>query len=430
MENFIRPQYRQDYLHTTENSFNLDPLYLRCSQQGNLDFRNKLNPVFILYTAVVKIQRQCFVNGENLGIDFFMGEISRLVRASAIYKEPHKRLSPPRRRGTGMEPEARIEEGERRPPELMDLPSDVLVRILGLLDGPTLASATSASSYLHSLSNPLWRELCRANWPSTVDPRVSSLLRRGFHSLFSDAFPGLCPLHPPAPRPTSADRLFSAVDLRCGGALVFSRVVETETQSGWFLSSPFRIDALDGSELPPAAKAASPLSPSYKSLEAELTLSWVVIDPAGGRAADFSSRRPVSVQRHWLTGEIQVRFAIILERVPAGSSVAEPVQVGILVTCDGGGEDEHVREVSLQVEDVEGMSLNGEDTLVVLQDVMEGHRRKKKEDEEEEEMLRYMQFLEQKRVNKEKKMTKEGRLDMACVLVGLLMFAAFCAFLF
>ncbi|XP_068659142.1 F-box protein At2g27310-like [Aristolochia californica] len=320
----------------------------------------------------------------------------------------------------------------RRSVEMTALPADVLIHILSLLDGPTLASATSASSYLHSLSYPLWRELSLATWPSTVDPRVSCVLSASFpdafHSLFSDAFPRLCSLPPPLSAPRApTDLLLSAVDLRHGGSLIFSRVVETETRSGWFLSSPFRIDALDRNESPHAAKAASS-TPAVKSVEGELTLSWVIINPTSGRAADFSSRRPVSVQRHWLSGEIQVRFASVLNRFPVGLSDAESVQVGILVTCEGG--EQHVREVSLQVEDMEGMSLSGRDSLVVLQGAMEGYRRKKRETkkEEEEERQRYLEFLERKRVMKEKKMRNEGRLDMACVLIGLLIFAAFWAF--
>ncbi|XP_068662983.1 probable F-box protein At2g36090 [Aristolochia californica] len=320
----------------------------------------------------------------------------------------------------------------RRSADIRALPADVLVHILSLLDGPTLASATSASSYLHSLSQPLWRELSNVTWPSTTDPRVSCVLSASFpdafHSLFSDAFPRLCSIPPPLFAPCApTDRLLSAVDLHRGGNLIFSRLVETETRSGWFLSSPFRIDALDSNESPHAAKAASS-SPAVKSVEGELTLSWVVINPASGRAADFSSRRPVSVQRHWLSGEIQVRFATVLNRFPAGSSEAEPVQVGILVTCEGG--EEHVREVSLQVEDLEGTSLNGRDSLVVLQGAMEGHRGKKRETKEEEEgeRQRYLEFLERKRLKKEKKMRNEGRLDMACVLIGVPIFAAFWAF--
>ncbi|XP_058108986.1 probable F-box protein At2g36090 [Magnolia sinica] len=305
------------------------------------------------------------------------------------------------------------------------LPADILTHILQLLDGPTLASVSCASSHLHALSSDprLWHNLCRSMWPSSDHPRVSHLISTAFsdahHSFFSDSFP-LLPLHPLSPRvPHPLHHLISAVDLHHCGIPVFSKVLETETRTGWFFSSPFRIDALDRKDPPPPPP---PGEISGETLAADLTLSWILIDPSGGRAANLSSLRPVSVQRHWLSGEIQARFATVLIAEPEG----EWITCGVLVTC---GECGEVREVSMQVEDMDGMSLNGRDSLVILQRAMEGGRATK-EREIERMRERYGEYVRRKREKKEKKLRREGRLDLACVLLGVHVFSSFLWFVF
>ncbi|KAJ8648958.1 hypothetical protein MRB53_001981 [Persea americana] len=299
------------------------------------------------------------------------------------------------------------------------LPLDVLTHILSLLDGPALASASCASSYLRSLSaHPLlWHRLCTSSWPSTNHLPLSD-----HRSFFSDAFSAL-PLttqSPPShPHPPS---LISAVDLRFNNHPIVSTVLQTETHSAWFLTSPFRIDALYPKDPPPLPP---PATLSGSTIAAELSLSWIVVDPITHRAANLSSIRPVSVQRQWFSGETQVRFATILGR---GS---DWVQCGIVVTCEvycegERGDGVQVREVCLQVEDMDGMNLNGEESLEILQMAMEGKRKRRREEEGRE---RYLQYLKRKMERKEEKMRREGRLDTACLVVGLSIFAAFLGFI-
>ncbi|KAL5976465.1 hypothetical protein ACLOJK_020798 [Asimina triloba] len=318
------------------------------------------------------------------------------------------------------------------PATLSSLPSDLLTRILHLLDGPSLAAISCTSSHLRALSSDpaLWRRLCRATWPSSNHPRVSCIVSAAFpsahRSFFSDAFP-LLPLHPLPPRlPSPPHQLVSAVDLRHRSAPVFSALVETETRTGWFFSSPFRVDALDRKDPSPPAAAAL----SADSLAADLTLSWIVIDPARGRAANVASLRPVSVQRHWFSGEIQARFAAVLETERAGEWAA----CSVVVACGERGEKGRglqVREVSMVVEDMDGMSLNGRDSLVILQGAMEGKRAALGGRDMEEVMReRYSEFLERKKERKEKKMRREGRLDLACILMGVSVFASFLGWIF
>ena len=152
-----------------------------------------------------------------------------------------------------------------------------------------------------------------------------------------------------------------------------------------------------------------------------LRLSWIVVDPATRRAVNVASRRAVSVRRHWLTGEVEARFATVVSGGERGTA-AEAAVCGAVVTwgvaAEGG--EMHVREVSLQIEDMDGTHLNGKDSLVVLKRTLEGKRVKARVEEEEE---RYQEFMKKKEERKEGKLRAEGRLDMLCVGLAALSFA-------
>lgn len=189
-----------------------------------------------------------------------------------------------------------------------------------------------------------------------------------------------------------------------------------ETVTGWFRCSPFRVDLLG-----PKETVVTPIRrPSHedtcRDLVADLELSWIVVDPEAARAVNVSSFRPVSVERQWLSGEVQVRYA----------AVAGNVMCGVVVTCAGAGHVLHVTEVSLKMEDMDGIHLNGRDSLVILQRGLEGKRGNSCKGEvgrEEEGRRRYLEYLERKRERRERKLRREGRLDMMCVAFGISIFA-------
>ncbi|KAJ1440724.1 F-box-like domain superfamily [Sesbania bispinosa] len=239
--------------------------------------------------------------------------------------------------------------------------------ILTRLDPATLATASSVSSHLRRLctDEDLWRNISTATWPSLMDPiasHVISTFPAGHRSIFSDAFPSLHHSasysdhpHPPPPE------LISAVDLYYQGKPIFSRVQRTETKKNWFLSSPLWVEMLEHDELVPTpVKFVRKDEEFLKHLEESLSLSWIVIDPTRKRAANVSSRRPVSVRRHWLTRDLEVLFSVVMagERRRA----TEMVQCMVKVTCCGkvGGEL-HVREVNLVMEDTEGAHVSGKE---------------------------------------------------------------------
>lgn len=291
-----------------------------------------------------------------------------------------------------------------------DLPADVLACALRRLDGPSLAAASCATAGLRALAaDPdTWRALCLAQWPS-LDTQQHSILGSAAVSpqrLFADAFP--FPSDDAAPAASSdqhlPSELISAVDVYHKGSPIFSRAVETSTSSSWFLTSPFRVDAVDCKSPAPAAS----ISP------AELELSWIVVDPRSGRAVNVSSRRAVAVDRHWYTGETLVRFAVVLGGCKFEATVTCSEEAGCL------------REVSLTVEDADGAAASGECSLRLLAAAMAGPR-KGGEKEGEQAKRRYDEFVSSKRGRKESKARREVLVDLCCSAVSAVAVLSFLA---
>ncbi|KAA8544297.1 hypothetical protein F0562_022309 [Nyssa sinensis] len=266
-------------------------------------------------------------------------------------------------------------------------PDILQTHILTRLDGPTLASAGCTSSQLHALSTEekLWMDICNHKWPSTNHPRVHKLISTftaGHRSFFSDSFPTLDPHHRPSqPNPHSSSftsELIFAVDIHYQDKLIFSRVQEIETLTGWFLCSPFRVDYLCEKEIVPTPVRFECGEDTCRlNLEENLTLSCIVINPTRKRAANVSSLRPILVQRHWLTGEIQLQYTTILAGHQRGRS-SEFVQCRMVVTCGRGGEggELQVREVSLLTEDMDEKNLTGKESLLIFQKAVDSGGRK------------------------------------------------------
>ncbi|KAM3261729.1 hypothetical protein ACQJBY_052430 [Aegilops geniculata] len=302
-----------------------------------------------------------------------------------------------------------------------DLPADVLACALRRLDGPSLAAASCATAGLRALAaDPgTWRALCLARWPSLglETEQQHNVLRSpavSLQRLFADAFP--FPSTSTSTDAAAADQclpgeLISAVDVYRNGSPrpLFSRVVETSTSSSWFLSSPFRVDAVECKN--PVPVRADSLSP------AELELSWIVVDPRSGRAVNVSSRRAVAVDRHWYTGETLVRYAVVL-----GGSKFEAT-----VTCSEEAGCLTLREVSLTVEDADGAAVSGEGSLRLLAAAMEGPRSKGGERERGEAKRRYEEFVRSKRGRKESKARREVLVDLCCSAVSAVAVLSFLA---
>ncbi|CAN6244563.1 unnamed protein product [Urochloa humidicola] len=312
-----------------------------------------------------------------------------------------------------------------------DLPGDVLACALRRLDGRSLAAASCATAGLSALAaDPsTWRALCLARWPSLESLLAArpDLLSSPIspQRLFADAFPFPCleapPSNPAAAAPLAGGddapdlplpaELVSAVDLyHAGSAPLLSRAIETATSSSWFLTSPFRVDAVDSKTPAPIGTNAIAINP------AELELSWVVTDRRAGRAVNVSSRRPVAVDRHWYTGDTLVRYAVVL-----GGCKFEAT-----VTCSEETTATIIKEISLAVEDADGAAVSGEGALRLLAAAMTGPR-KGGEEQEEVAKRRYEEFVRSKRGRKESKARKEVLVDLCCSAVSAVAVLSFIA---
>ncbi|XP_022730183.1 F-box protein At2g27310-like [Durio zibethinus] len=315
-------------------------------------------------------------------------------------------------------------------------PDIIQSHILTRLDGPSLASFACTSSQLHALSTEenLWQNICSSTWPSVNHPRVQEFISTfpsGHRSFFSDSFPF------PDPQPLKLDvnsltlpkELISAVDIFYQNKIIYSKVEEMETSSGWFLCSPFRVDLLDpkdSTSTPIKYFGGSKDDTWLKHLEENLSLSWIVIDPTRKKAVNMSSRRAVSLQRHWLTGDVQVRFGtVVMSGDELRGSSRELVECAVVVMCGGKeGEDMHVREVSMVMDDMEGKALNGKDSLLILEGVMERGRRRGNGNEGKE---KYEEYEGKKRERKKRKQRKERALDLVCITIGVAGFVTLCS---
>ncbi|KAK4255270.1 hypothetical protein QN277_008287 [Acacia crassicarpa] len=313
--------------------------------------------------------------------------------------------------------------------------SDVIqTHILTRLDGPTLASAACASSQFRHLcaGDDLWKNICTTKWPSLDDPPVHDFIStfpNGHRSIFYDSFPSLQPLPSEKKhlhRSSPSKELISAVDMYYKDTPIFSKAHRTDTQMDWFLCSPLWVDLLDPKEFVPTPVNYVPKDEDWlKHLEDNLSLSWILIDPTRKRSANLSSRRPVSVQRHWLTRDLEILYAVTVARDETSS---EWVQCMIKVTCGGkAGEEMHVRGVSLIVEDTEGKTMTGKDSLGILQRAMENAERKIVR--QEKAKGRYEKFLGVKKQRKERKQRMEKAMEMISLMVIILVLVFFCGFM-
>ncbi|KAI4322451.1 hypothetical protein L6164_022145 [Bauhinia variegata] len=313
-------------------------------------------------------------------------------------------------------------------------PDIIRSHILNRLDGPTLASVACASSQLSGLcaEETIWRKICIATWPSTENPLVQDVVANfpgGHRSLFSDSFPYLTySSHiKPSDRSFPSGDLISAIDIYYQDKLIFSRVHMTETQASWFLCSPLWVELIDPEDPVPTPVIYARSDEEFpKQLEDNLTLSWIVIDPIRKRAANLSSRRPVLVQRHWMTRDLDVLFAVVMAS-DEGSS--ELVQFKINVTCCGKvGGDMHVREVNLMVEDMDGRHVNGKESIVILQSAMENGKRKKVN--EEDVKVNFDKFTSLKKKRRKMKLRIDKAMDAASTVIATTMFVFLCWFMF
>lgn len=214
----------------------------------------------------------------------------------------------------------------------------------------------------------------------------------------------------------STDEIISTVDIHYKNDLIYSKVDVMNTSTDTFLDSKFEVKLLDQKEsVMMPGKFDGEKDMYFSNLKEHMTLSWIVIDPTLKRAINVSSLRPVAVRLHWIGGDIEVKYAIIV----AGNGqrgMTKLVECRIMVMLGWKeGTQLELRGVKLEVKDMDDKCLSGKDSLGVLHEAMQSGKRKKGKKGEEKE--RYRKYVDLKRERKETKARRERRLKMLRKLI-------------
>lgn len=197
---------------------------------------------------------------------------------------------------------------------------------------------------------------------------------------------------------------------------VYSKVDAMNTSTDTFLDSKFEVKLLDQKEsVMMPGKFDGEKDMYFSNLKEYMTLSWIIIDPILKRAINVSSLRPVTIRLHWIGGDIEVKYAIIV----AGNGqrgMTKLVECRIVVMLGWKeGRQLELRAVKLEVKDMDDKCLSGKDSLEILHEGMQSGKRKKGKKGEEKE--RYRKYVDLKRERKETKARRERRLKMLRKLI-------------
>ncbi|XP_024970282.1 F-box protein At2g27310-like [Cynara cardunculus var. scolymus] len=325
-------------------------------------------------------------------------------------------------------------------------PHIIQTHILPRLDGPSLSTAAAASSYLQALCSDdhLWAHVSNSTWPSINHPHLHHLISSfptGYRSFFDDSFPALVTdvNHHNRPRTWSKSQsdcylnlpseLISAIDIRYQNDVIFSRIEITDTTTD-FLSPAFRMELND--PVPENFQSidlkvdelAGADQETLSHLKESVTLNWILIDPTLKRAGNLSSIKAVSARQDWMTNETLLRYVTVLPGCEANEVVQCRIQV--VLGAGKGGVGLHVKEVSLQLQDLDCCCLNGREFLVITQGaILEKNSVKRKvvDDDERREMYQKLKQLRKKRIEWVKK--EEEKRDFGDKLNSLLMIVSF-----
>lgn len=367
---------------------------------------------------------------------------------------------------------------------MTSLSADILHDILKRLDGAALARAGCACADLRDISREeeLWENACRSLWPSTDHDDVRSLIISvgGFRKFYADCFTLILNKDVPAVQ-TNKTNLFaeewdesdyyyyfddtdelekvfpsdfvSLIDIQYKDRALYSNIIwgipSSDGSNGWFNNCPFRIDVFhhspenndnnDGevflstiNDLPsvPSLEQERKDGKLWKDLNDGIKLSWIMINPKMKLAVNLSSWHPLGGQRHWPTDtDFVLRYGSVL---PAKEVLPCQVAKCILLmkfrmTSTGNEETGEpstlaLTELNMQIEDMEGVHLNGHRSLLVLKEALSCHRSRNYSEVLDSCHL----YLRAQSQLKEEKIRSECRFETLCIVTGITVFASLC----
>nr|XP_043616114.1 probable F-box protein At2g36090 [Erigeron canadensis] len=302
---------------------------------------------------------------------------------------------------------------------LTDIHSDIInTHILPCLDGPSLATTTTLSSYLQNLcsDDKIWNRMCKSTWPSSTHPCVQKIISAfpfGHRSFFHDAFPVL--VIDPCMREqdqqldcltsyTGLSELVSAIDIHYKKEIIYSAVKLTNTSTKNFLSSSLWIELRNDPSIINQSidlKVDEIGEATLLQLKESLTLNWVVMSTSWKRAGNLSSVKPVRVKEGFLPNEILVQYKTILPGIDPQDIVQCKIHVVLQGEVAAGFQ---LKTVILKLQDLNSICIKGNDFLVITQRaIMEESKviRKMVANNDQETMMTCKEFKEMKRKEKE-----------------------------
>jgi len=365
---------------------------------------------------------------------------------------------------------------------MASLSADLFYDILKRLDAAALARAGCACADFRAISNEedLWENACTSLWPSTRLDDVRSLIVSvgGFRKFYTDCFTLILnkdvpvvqtnETNPFAEEWAESDYYYddmdelensqpsdfvSLIDIWYKDRVLYSKVIwgipNSDGANGWFYNCPFRIDlfhhSAENNENNNGEVFLSTISdlPSVPSMEQErkdgklwrelndgIKLSWIIVNRKMKRAVNLTSWHPLGGQRHWPTDtDFVLRFGSVLpakEVLPC--QVAECILLMKFHMTSMGSEEAGepstlaLTELSLQIEDMGGVHLNGRCSLLLLKEALSCHRSRNYDEVLESCNL----YLKAQSELKEEKIRSECRFDTLCIVSGITIFAAIC----
>lgn len=312
--------------------------------------------------------------------------------------------------------------------EITDIHPDIIAtHILPRIDVLSLASTALASPQFHALcSNQemLWTEICNNTWTSTKNPLVQNIVSTfpgGHRSLLSDSYPliHLDKINKRRYNTTAvqrAEQLISAVDIKYKNKTVYSEVVVTNTTTEKFVHTFFKVEVFEDHEKSScfSINVQDDEDMYVSDLKENMTLSWILIDPTQKRAANISSQWPVTVRPHWIDGDIEVKYVIIL------SEFVE-IRITAMLKWGDGNKSLMLSKVKLQVHDIDSMCLCGKESLRILQEAIQfGKRKKAKRGEEALIHKKYVNMKWERREGKQKRRLSKTTQLISTIFVALI----------
>ncbi|CAL4914463.1 unnamed protein product [Urochloa decumbens] len=365
---------------------------------------------------------------------------------------------------------------------MASLSADLFYDILKRLDAAALARAGCACADFRAISNgeDLWENACTSLWPSTRQDDVRSLIVSvgGFRKFYADCFTLILnkdvpvvqtnETNPFAEEWAESDYYYddidelenslpsdfvSLIDVWYKDCPLYSKVIwripNSDGANGWFYNCPFRIDVFQHSaennennngevflstisDLPPVPSMEQERKDGklWRELNDGIKLSWIIVNRKMKRAVNLTSWHPLGGQRHWPTDtDFVLRFGSVLpakEVLPC--QVAECILLMKFRMTGMGNEEANepstlaLTELSMQIEDMGGVHLNGRCSLLLLKEALSCHRSRNYDEVLESCNI----YLKAQSELKEEKIRSECRFDTLCIVSGITIFATIC----